>query len=422
MELIHQFIQRRLGFLVNKPFISSGIFSLLFSLIITLSLKLNVIEFIVIFILMYIALAAMTYLLVREASKKLESVTYIMSRIKNKDLNQSLDLSEFQGAEFISTGFNDMIGDLKSIMGSLKSISQELVQASDMLNSNSQNINMTMDDMANTMDDIANGASEQAMESEKGVGLISNLSEQINLVFDNANSVAKDSENLRSLNSQGLNAVESLKTANMQTSETANNVFQFISSFVEKTKSIGEFVTTINTIAEQTNLLALNAAIEAARAGDAGRGFAVVAEEVRKLADNSKQATEEVEDIMEGIISEADSASSMLDNIGMVIAQETEAVDNTTNTFNVIAENVENIISRINDVSRSISLIEKDKDEVTNSIQNISAVSEESAAASQQVAATTQEQKRFIEEMAASSQNLNQLSLQLRKYVEVYRV
>ena len=66
--------------------------------------------------------------------------------------------------------------------------------------------------------------------------------------------------------------------------------------------------------------------------------------------------------------------------------------------------------------------MEQDKNEVTNAIQNISAVSEEAAAASQEIAATTQEQKNFMAEMAASSRNLNKLALELRRYVEVYRV
>lgn len=213
-----------------------------------------------------------------------------------------------------------------------------------------------------------------------------------------------------------------LRSANAKSAQTADEVFRFIESFVEKSKSIGEFVATINNIAEQTNLLALNAAIEAARAGDAGRGFAVVADEVRKLADNSKRATEQVEEIMEGIIDEADNASSMMNTMGEVVWHQTEAVENTTASFNTIAKNIEDIINRIRDVSNSIAIMERDKNEVTSAIENISSVSEEAAAASQEVAATTQDQKNYIAEMAASSKNLNDLSRELRRYVEVYRV
>lgn len=422
MELINEFIRKRIRFLIARPFLTAGIFTLVFSTLMTLVLGLKFYEFAVITIIMAIAIELITYILVNEAKGKLESVAYIMQRIKNRDLNQSLDLNEFHGLESVSMGFNNMMDELRSILGSLKTISLDLVQASEILNTNSEGINATMDDISATMDDIAHGSSEQASEAERGVNLITNLSRQIHLVHQNTASVADDSENMRQLNSRGLEAVETLKTSNVRSARTAAEVSQFIRSFVEKSQSIGEFVSAINTIAEQTNLLALNAAIEAARAGEAGRGFAVVADEVRKLADNSKKSTEHVEDIMEGIMEEADTAFAMMDTMDEVVSDQTNAVDNTTDTFNVIASNIENIIGRIDDISQSIAIMEKDKDDVTYAMQNISAVSEEAAAASQEIAAATQEQKNSIAEMVASSKTLNQLSLELRKHVEVYKV
>ena len=422
MEFGDEFIQKRLKFFVNNPFLSAAIFTIIVSLLLTLILRLNIAQFIVMAIIMTGVFELMAYILLKDASNKLESVTYIMQRIKNKDLSHNLDIDQFEGLESVSISFNNMIYELRSIMESLKTISLELVQASDLLNTNSERINVSMDEMATAMDDIAHGASEQASEAERGVNLITNLSNQIDLLSRNATGVAKDSEHMRELNTQGLKTVETLRSANEQSANTAEEVFQFINSFVEKSKNIGEFVTTINNIAEQTNLLALNAAIEAARAGEAGRGFAIVADEIRKLADNSKQATEQVEEIMEGILREADNASSMINTMGEVVERQTEAVDNTTNIFNVIANSIENIINSIKEVTESIAVMEEDKDEVTKAIQNISAVSEEAAAASQEIAANAQEQKALMDKMAASSRNLNQLALELRRYVEVYKI
>jgi len=422
MGIWNEIRQKRFQILAKKPFLSTGIFALIICIITKIFVQLSFIQFIGVLIIIGGVFEGLTYILVKETKNKMESIIYIMDRIKNKDLSHSVDLSQFEGSEAVSMSFNNMIDDLKSILGSLKSISLQLVNASDMLNNNSAKINESMDDMVATIDDIARGASEQAVEAEKGVQLIMNLSEQINAVFENSNNIAKDSQTMKELSASGLEAVETLKDANAQSSEMANKVFEFIQSFVKKCENIGQFVIAINTIAEQTNLLALNAAIEAARAGEAGKGFAVVADEVRKLADDSKKATEQVEQIMQDILKEAENATSMTNIIESVMEGQNQAVNNTAQAFNVIANNIENIIQRLNDANQFIAAMEKNKNEVIEAIQNISAVSEEAAAASQEVAATVQEQRNFIQELANSSRNLNELALELRKYMDVYKL
>ena len=124
-------------------------------------------EFAIIVVILAVAIELITYILVSEAKGKLDSVVYIMQRVKNRDLNQSMDLNEFQGLESVSTSFNNMMEELRAILGSLKTISLELVQASEILNTNSEGINATMDDISATMDDIAHGASEQARKQRK---------------------------------------------------------------------------------------------------------------------------------------------------------------------------------------------------------------------------------------------------------------
>ena len=423
MEVLNKIKEHIIGFGVRHPQIFAACCALISTLLIAAIVpETSFFAFIIVFIINLALLEALAYILVQSLSSKVQSITYIMDRVKNKDFNQVAAGSELSGMETFITSFNNMVSDLKSIITYLKAISKQLVETSNMLTDNQTKVTQAIDDISSTMTEIAQGASEQASEAEKGVNRITGLSEQINKVSVNTQSVVEASGIMRSLSIKGLGAVETLKSTSEQSKKASTQTMSVISSFIDKTKNIGEFVSTINAIAEQTNLLALNAAIEAARAGESGRGFAVVADEVRKLADASKKATERVEEIMFGILADADKASTMTESIKNVMSDQANAVENTNNTFNSIAESIENIVSRINNVSQTISVMEKDKNSAIEAIQNISAVTQQAAASSQEVASSTIEQKHMIDEMASSSKNLNELSLQLRKFVDAFKI
>lgn len=422
MEERNTIDQRIIKFLLNQPLITAGILSLIISILVKFIANLTGFQFAIVFLFKLLLVEGLVFIVSKNANRKINSIVYMMDRIRHKDLDHTIDISDFEGLEAVSTSLNSMVVDLKSIMESLKDLSVRLVDSSDMLNSNSGRLNNAIDDIAATTNEIAHGASEQAAEAEKGVELITNLSKQIASVHDQAQTVGRSSEHMKTLSSDGLKTLELLKDASGQTEKASNEVLGFIHSFIDKIDNIGEFVAAINTIAEQTNLLALNAAIEAARAGDAGRGFAVVADEIRTLADNSKKATEEIGHLVEDIMLDTDKATSIVKALDGVVEDQAKAVGNTSEVFVQIADSIEHIITQIDQTIKAVELMESDKDKAIDAIQNISAVSQEAAAASEEVAASTYTQKEFIEEMVESTKSLNTLALELKKYTDVYRV
>ena len=111
-----------------------------------------------------------------------------------------------------------------------------------------------------------------------------------------------------------MGAAEQATEAMHAVRDSSHAVTEAITRLAEKSEQIGAIVKTITGIAEQTNLLALNAAIEAARAGEQGRGFAVVAEEVRKLAEESQLAAEEIAGLIQAIRTETDAAVQVVEH------------------------------------------------------------------------------------------------------------
>ena len=361
------------------------------------------------------------YVLKSDVDKRIDTVTYLMNRVKNKDFSQSLSDEEFGGMESISTSFTAMISELRTILSSLNDMSHRLVESSDMMVKNAEKVTESVNEIAATVNEIARGASEQAAEAERGVQMINGLSEQINTLYDSSRTISEHTGNMMSLNQQGIEAMQVLQDKNKQSNKASSNVMGIITSFTDKMKNITDFVNTINDIAEQTNLLALNAAIEAARAGDAGRGFAVVADEVRKLADESRQAAENINDVVSDIADENAKASRMMNDVTSVMEAQNDAVIHASSTFKSIAQGIETIVERIDHITDSIAAIEQSKNDVISTMESISAVTEQAAAASQEVAANTEEQQEAVNKILDSSRDLNKLATELRQKLIVYK-
>lgn len=344
-----------------------------------------------------------------------------MEEIKQGDFTKELNPKQYFVFAPIAEGINSLTGEMKYIVSKFNNLSVSILEASNTVNSTSQQASTAMEDISKTMDEIAKGASDQAQQAQQGVEMVDKLSEQINFVYESYKQVTDETDKISGLNSVGLDSVRILRGKSKENYETSEKIFSVVENLANTLNDIGFFVESIENIAEQTNLLALNAAIEAARAGEAGKGFAVVAEEVRKLADQSRKSTEEINVLMQSIQEESNLAIQSIEVMKKVSQEQNEAVNQTDSSFTNIANAITSIVEKINDVNNAVNKMQNDKILVTASIENISSVSEETAAASQEVAATTEHELRAIEGMEKASIRLNKLLMEfdslLKKYI-----
>jgi len=232
--------------------------------------------------------------------------------------------------------------------------------------------------------------------------------------------------------------------------EVATEVSRAIETLDQRSQEIGKIVEVITGIAEQTNLLALNAAIEAARAGEAGRGFAVVAEEVRKLAENSAQAAQQIATLITQIRQDTRNAVESMERASRRVEEGVTQGEQVTQSFMRILRAVETSIASLGNLastferSRAIqetlqsrsheveSLSEDNAREVrevaqavstiTERINAVAAISEENAASSQEVSASTEEQSASLEELTSAVEALARLAEELRNLVDRFQI
>ena len=204
--------------------------------------------------------------------------------------------------------------------------------------------------------------------------------------------------------------------------QTVQQTSEIVSKLGERSKEIGNIVEIISNISGQTNLLALNAAIEAARAGEHGRGFAVVAEEVRKLAEESQNASQQISELIRSIQDETDQAVASMEEGRREAEKGKENVTATGESFSEILQMVEDVKKASLVVSDHVLHLRENMGTIINGMTEVDASAKGIGSESQNVSAATEEQAAGMEEIASSSRSLANMANDLQTETDKFKV
>ena len=213
-------------------------------------------------------------------------------------------------------------------------------------------------------------------------------------------------------------AIEQIKSIE----KSSNKTKEAVTALGENSQKIGNIVDTISGIAEQTNLLALNAAIEAARAGEQGRGFAVVADEVRKLAESSHEATQQISDLIKMTQGDTEKAVKDMEAGVEVVRVGTENIISMGEAFRRIMDIVEKVSQQMQGISTATRTMARNGEEIVEHIRIISDTSKSSAEEAETVSAATEEQTASVHEIASESTNLARMANELQQEVKKFKI
>jgi len=355
-------------------------------------------------------------------SNPLTKLVNIMRKAKQGDLTEVVtDKSNDEIGEVISN-YNDMIQNIKSLIQKVQLSVENVLNSSEKITASSEQTYASSEQIAITLQEVAKGSSEQAEDVAQSVNYMNNLSDGINKAISDLSTISSLISDTEKISIDAIGTVKTLNYKADQTKAASQKIVDEINSLNNDMKQIRKIVKLIVGIAEQTNLLSLNAAIEAARAGEAGRGFAVVAEEVKKLADQSKEASIMINNIINTINNKTEHAVSEANNSSEIINEQMLAVEQTDSAFNTISDSMKKITTHMKDMETSVSNMITLKEKTLTAMENISAVSEEAAATSEEVSASTEEQMASAEVLTNLAKEMNQMAKELENAVSLFKI
>lgn len=359
----------------------------------------------------------------RKISLPINHLADVANKMANYDYTEEVIKGKNKGEiGLLYESFNQMRINNKKLIDNIKETTMGLKSTFEIIQASTNEVSLSSEEVAKSVNEIAAGTSNQAVETGNSLEETNNLALKIDSMGQKLDETVKNTKNLQDKNDLGIKSINDLSVKFKENSDATTGVAKNIFELLEKSNKISGIVVTIREIAEQTNLLALNAAIEAARAGEHGKGFAVVADEVKKLAEQSSNATDEIQNIIQEILSVFDETDKTMEGARVAEKNAFAFLNQTKESFNEIKVSADNVISKIESLDGDIHSIKLSKDNVLTSIENISSVAQESAASTEEISASLEEQTASMNEIAQLVNSLNRNVNKLSDIITLFKI
>ena len=361
-------------------------------------------------------------LLLRSIKNSVDTILEGARHIAAGDLRSKIMLDGDDEFAHIAHQFNTMVESMQKMIRKIKATATDVAGSSEELTANANQSAQVTQNVAQSITEVAEAAEKQMSIVTKSSATIDDFQHGLEEVITNQRHAREQTQATAQKATEGNSFVQSTVEQMNSIAQTVQQTGEIVGKLGERSKEIGNIVEIISNISGQTNLLALNAAIEAARAGEHGRGFAVVAEEVRKLAEESQNASQKISDLIQSIQAETSQAVASMEEGRREAEKGKENVTATGESFSEILSMIGDVKKASLAVSERVLQLREDMSTIVDGMSEVDTSAKGIGSESQNVSAATEEQAAGMEEIASSSRSLANMANDLQTETDKFKV
>lgn len=312
--------------------------------------------------------------------------------------------------------------DLRDIIGGISDSANRLINASNTLEQTSHQTSDNMQHVMQSVDTITTGAISQAEDTRSASENITHMGNLIIETGSEASALNESADNMLSASDKTNATIVELKSSSDEVEKAVNLIAQLTEQTNESAKTIRQAAGFISEIAEQTNLLSLNASIEAARAGEAGKGFAVVAGEIQKLAEQSNDASSNIDQIVNTLISNAEHVVEAMQQMQSVIGRQNQYIESTEESVVKVMGEIQTSIRSIRSIERMTQELEQARKEMIGTIAGLSDIAESNVNNTQETSGVISDVSERFREVGESASNLRGTADKLEENIKNFKL